>query len=77
MCKPHLDLLAFPARLLEGLRVGQCADTITHILVEIAGDLSHHRRRALRLQRADRAVILAGNVVEDVALIDVAGASEL
>src|SRR5664280_3003641 len=74
--QPHLDLLALAVRLLEGLCVGQYADAVTHILIEIAGDLAHDRRRALGLQRADRAVVLASPVVDDVALIDVAGAGE-
>ena len=50
VCKAHFDFFALPARLLEGFRVGQGADAITHILVEVAGDLAHDRRRALRLQ---------------------------
>ena len=37
MCKPHLDLLALPTRLLEGLRIGQRTDMITHILIEVGG----------------------------------------
>jgi hypothetical protein len=61
---------------LEGFRAGQRANVITHILVEIAGDLAHDRRRALWLQRADRAVVLAGPVVDDVTLIDGAGAGQ-
>ena len=40
MGKSHLDLLALAARLLEGFRIGQRTDTITHILVEIAGDFA-------------------------------------
>lgn len=77
MRKPHLDLLALPARLLEGFRVGQRADAITHLLIDIAGDLAHNRRRALRLQGAGRAVVLAGPVVDDMALINVASAGQL
>src|SRR5262249_46338895 len=77
MSKPHLDLLALAARLLKGFRVGKRADAITHLLIDIAGDLAHGRRRAPRLQRADRAVMFVGSVVDDVALIDVAGADKL
>ena len=33
-------------------------------------NLAHDRRRALRLQRADRAVVLAGPIVDDMTLID-------
>ena len=49
MRKSHLDLLALAARLLEGFRIGQRADAITHIFVEVAGEFAHWRRRALRL----------------------------
>ena len=77
MRKPHLDFLALAVRLLEGFCVGQCAEAVTHILIEIAGDLAHGRRRTLGLQRADRTVVLAGPVVDVVALIDVAGAGQL
>src|SRR5665213_1281396 len=37
--KPHLDFLALAVRLLEGFCVGQCAEAVTHILIEIAGEL--------------------------------------
>ena len=46
------------------------------ILVDVACDLTHDRCRALWLQCTDRAVVLAGSVIDDVALIDVAGAGE-
>jgi hypothetical protein len=55
----------------------QRADAVAHLLVDISCDLAHDRRAALRLQRADRVVILVGPVVDDVALIDVARAGEL
>src|SRR5215211_5527895 len=55
----------------------QCPDVIAHILVDISRDLAHGRRRALRLQRAGRAVTLVGPVVDNVALIDVGGPGEL
>jgi hypothetical protein len=45
--KSHLDLLALPARLLESFRIGQPTDTITYILVEIAGNFAHDRRGAV------------------------------
>ena len=77
MRKPHLYLLALTTGLLEGLRIGQRPDAVTHILIDVAGDLAHDRRRALWLQRAGRAVVLIGPVVDNVALIDVAGAGEL
>ena len=48
--KSHLDLLALAAGLLEGFRISQGADMITHIFVEVAGDFAHSRGRALRLQ---------------------------
>src|SRR5262249_41931206 len=47
------------------------------ILVEVSCDLAHRSRRTPRLQQAGRAVILVCSVVDDVALIDVAGAREL
>jgi hypothetical protein len=53
------------------------ARTRSRKLVEVAGDLVHDGRRALRLQCTDRAVVLAGPIIDDVALIDIAGASEL
>ena len=76
MRKSHLDLLPLAARLLEGFRIGQRTDTITHIFVEVACDFARDRRRALRLQRTSRAVALAGAVVDDVALIDIACAGQ-
>src|SRR5262249_28652772 len=50
--------------LLKGFRVGKRADAITHLLIDIA-------------QGAGRAVMFVGSVVDDVALIDIAGASKL
>ena len=47
--KSHLDLLALAARLLEGFRIGQRTDTITHIFVKVAGNFAHGCGRALRL----------------------------
>ncbi len=46
MRKAHFDFLALPTRLVEGLGVGQRADLITDLLVEIAGDLARDRCRA-------------------------------
>ena len=57
--EPHLDLLALATRLLERLRIGQRADAIAHILVEVAGNFTDDRRRAPRLQGTARAVLLA------------------
>jgi hypothetical protein len=74
MRKPHLDLFALAARLLEGFRIGQRTDTIAHIFVDVAGNFPHDRRRAFGLQGAARAVALAGPVVKDVTLIGIAGA---
>jgi hypothetical protein len=48
--KSHLDLLALTAGLLEDFRIGQGADTISHIFVEVAGDFARSRGRALWLQ---------------------------
>jgi hypothetical protein len=73
--KSHLYLLAFAARLLEGFGIGQCTDTIAYIFVEVAGNFARDRRRALRFQAA-RAVALAGPVINDVALVDIACAGQ-
>ena len=48
--KSHLNLFALAAGLLKGFCIGQGTDTISHIFVEVAGDLAHGRGRALRLQ---------------------------
>src|SRR5262249_38889157 len=77
MSKPHLALLPLAPEVLKGFRVGKRADAITHLLIDIAGDLAHGRRRAPRLQGAGRAVMFVGSVVDNVALIDVAGAGKL
>ena len=77
MRKSLLDLLALAARLLEGLGAGQGTDPITHIFVKIAGNLARRCYPALGLQRAGRAVVLAGSVVDDVTLIDGSVAGEL
>lgn len=75
--KSHLNLLALPAGLLEGFRVGQGADTISHIFVDVTGDFAHSRGRTLRLQQTGRAVLLVGPVVDDMTLVDVTGAGQL
>src|SRR6476469_3914510 len=62
---------------MEGVRVDQGADLITHLLVMITGDLAYDRCRALRLQGTGRAVVLAGPVVDDVTLVDIAGTGQL
>jgi hypothetical protein len=49
MRKSHLNLLAITAGLLKGFRIGQGADTTSHIFVDVAGDFAHGRGRALRL----------------------------
>jgi hypothetical protein len=54
VCKQHLDLLALSARLLEGLGVGQCADAIAHLLVDVSRDLAHGPGRTLRLQPTNK-----------------------
>src|SRR6476646_11079177 len=50
--KQHLDFLALSARLLEGLGVGQHADAIAQLLVDVSRDLAHGPDGALGLQRA-------------------------
>ncbi len=41
MRKSHFNLFALTTRLLEGFRIGQGTDTISHIFVEVAGDFTH------------------------------------
>ena len=50
--KQHLDFLALSARLLEGLGVGQRANAIARLLVDVSRDLAHGPDGALGLQRA-------------------------
>ena len=76
MGKPHLDLLALPAGLLEGLRIGQGADAFTDLFIDIARHFAHDCGGALRLKGAARAVVLVSSVVNDAALVDIAGAGE-
>ena len=70
MRKSYLDLFTFVA-----WGVGQRPDVVVHILVDISCDLANDSRRTRGLQRADRAVVLVGPV-DDVVLIDVAGAGQ-
>ncbi len=50
----------------------------SHRMIDaLSCDLAHHRRCAFWLQRTGRAVIPVGSVVDDVALVDVAGAGAL
>jgi hypothetical protein len=74
--KLRFDLFAFAARLLERRRIGERTETVAHILIDISRDLARNRRRAFWFQRANRAVVLVGPIVDDVALIDIAGAGE-
>src|SRR3974377_1879096 len=76
MRQSHLDLLALAAWLLEVPSGGQRPDPVAHILVDISCDLANDSCRALGLQRADRAVVLFGPVIDDVALINVARAGQ-
>lgn len=76
MSKTHLDLFALAVRLLEGFRIGQRTDMIGHIFVDVTGNFAHDRRRAFGLQGAARAIALAGPVVNDVTLIDIARAGQ-
>src|SRR5918995_981007 len=71
VCKQHLDFLALSARLLEGLGVGQRADAIAHLLVDVPRDLAHGPGRALGLQRAGRAITFQSPIIEDTALVDI------
>jgi hypothetical protein len=61
---------------LEGVRVGQCADAVAHILVEVAGDFAHGClvHRGFKAQ-AEQSFLLACS--KDMTLVDVAGAGEV
>ncbi len=49
--KPHLDLLALPAGLLEGFRIGQRTDVLTHLFMKIRDHFAHNCAGALRLPK--------------------------
>jgi hypothetical protein len=68
---------ATAAHVAAGFVIGIGIGHVSILLGVAGGDLACDRCRALDLQRADRAVVLAGLAVKDVALIDVARASEL
>lgn len=74
--KSHLDLLALAVRLLEGRGIGQSPDLVAQFFVEVAGHFARHGRGALGLQQAARAIILAGSVINCMALVDVACAGQ-
>ena len=70
MREPHLDFLAFAARLLKGFSVGERTNMVSRILVDIARDLASVGRRTPRLELASCAVIHASPVRQNTALID-------
>ena len=76
MGKPHLDLLALAARLLEGLRVGESANVVSHVLVDVSGYLAAGARRASHFEVAFRAVGPACSVGQQATLVDEAGMRE-
>lgn len=73
----RLHLLAFATRELEGFCVGERADVVTQVLIDVARDLSGDRRRASGLERAGRAIVLARPIGQNASLIDDAGMCEL
>jgi hypothetical protein len=68
--KPHLHLLALAARALEGFSVGESANVVSYILVDIARDLAGVCCRTPRLESASGAVIGARPIRQDAALVD-------
>jgi hypothetical protein len=57
--KPHLHFLAFAARALEGFSVGEGANVVSYILVDIARNLAGVCCRTPRFESASSAVISA------------------
>ena len=57
--EPHLDFLALAVRLLERFSVGENANVLSYVLVDIARDFAGRCCRAPRLELASRAVIHA------------------
>src|SRR6185312_6368126 len=71
MGESHLDALAFAARLLESLRLGERPSDVAGTLIDTSRDLSDGCvRTALRLQSARRAVPFAPAIEERGAVIN-------
>ena len=65
MCEQHLDAFSVAARLLEGLRVSECAGGIARALVDAARDFALWRLwAAFGLERA-RATVMGPCAIED------------
>ena len=65
-----LHFLALAAGEPEGFGVGEGADVVAYVLVDVARDLAGDRRCALGLERADRAIVLARPLGKNASLID-------
>ena len=68
--EPHLDLLAFPSRLLESLGAGERPGNVSGVFMDVARDLARwFLRAALRFEWADIAVELAGTIQKRLAFV--------
>jgi hypothetical protein len=74
--EPHLDFLTLTARLLEGFSVGESADVLSDVLINIARDFAGDCRGAARLEFAYRAIVRARPVRPYAALVDDAARGE-
>ena len=77
MPEPHLNLLAFPSRLLESLGAGERPGNVSGVFMDVARDLARwFLRAALRFEWADIAVELAGTIQKRLALMHGAARSK-
>ena len=77
MGKQHLDAFTLTAGLLEGLGLGERTRHVAGLLIDAARDLSRRLlRTASHLEGARIAVGLAGSVVKQVIVHDLAGRSQ-
>lgn len=77
MREPHLDFLAFAARDLEGIGIGERANLIAYVLVDIPRDLAGRGYSALGLECANGTIVLARPAGENAPLVDDPGMREL
>ena len=77
MCEPHLDLLAFPLRLLKTLSTSKRPRDVAGMLMDVARDLACRLLwAALRFERTYIAVELAGAIQKCLALVHRAAGPE-
>src|ERR1700704_2224807 len=70
VCEPHLDLLALTSRLLKALGASERPGNVSGMLVDVARDLaSWFLWTALRFERANIAVELAGTIQQCLAFV--------